>query len=929
MAQGALDIFLRKKVPAELVGEYKPPAGDDAASNRAVLDSGELDNEESDVITDVDLSIVSPQQTTTPETDDKVEVVRVLDIFKRLGSKPKAKEELTEAEEEEEGQSDHNGDCYGFSEENVVVLSSSPVKTIKSGITASDILMRNVGRKLTEQPDNPGPEPSTEKFSDLSDTEEVSLLSDPEDQNDEDEREEEEEGKDIICIDSDIREPRPLQRHGISAKDLLTGRTTKPVEILSDSDVEDTTTDTLKKNKKSRRTKNNKSKEKSLLVKFKYKTHKQKIIELEKKFKNDSAKTISSRDLLGSFSRKVDTTESAHTQQDPKNDKDNRTITFASPLLLQPISRKNPISKLKEVPLPELSKEQVHVTYDEPLIEHRSLSLCPRTEIIMDQINYNIVPSLHIAKPEVDALKSFVPEKLVIDKSRYEIASTKIHRMSEQSYFNRFVDLLRDGKEPPPQDIWTDSFKPQNSDDILADPHTISAIKLWLSNSFKILRKATKRPDFKKGKKSKILDDMDDFIVDEYDSDVTEDEEYVPLMILHGPHGVGKSSSVYALVQESNGYVYEINGSQNRSRKDILGNLKELSTTQLVHQNQGNVDSNVFQNGVILFEDVDILFEQDKGFWSVIENLVTISRRPIIITCSELSAIPSDLLNLAVHEQSVFELRRQSAKLLKKYLFLVGLVHNICIDEDALNQVLTKNDFDLRRSLNDLQFLCKPIENTELTRLRYKKRAKTVSKIDEIQDLQRFSSIIDLYSITENVENNQRSLLNRDTTIDADQLLNFTPLIHDPSEDQPLPFEFNYKKEVFRYLPKFPFKEHTLDVESIIETEREFYKSKLKQTKRITRNMLTSSAILEFSNDSYDNEVFDILPSSTYVTDVSPIMRQFARYDLAIQNQHREMSENDTEERPLSQLIQERLTPRTKFQGDPCDVLNGPLEHWV
>ena len=36
----------------------------------------------------------------------------------------------------------------------------------------------------------------------------------------------------------------------------------------------------------------------------------------------------------------------------------------------------------------------------------------------------------------------------------------------------------------------------------------------------------------------------------------------------------------------------------------------------------------------ILLEDVDILFEEDKGFWNAIQAIIETSKCPIILTCS-------------------------------------------------------------------------------------------------------------------------------------------------------------------------------------------------------------------------------------------------------------------------------------------------------
>ncbi|KAI9323801.1 P-loop containing nucleoside triphosphate hydrolase protein, partial [Dichotomocladium elegans] len=202
---------------------------------------------------------------------------------------------------------------------------------------------------------------------------------------------------------------------------------------------------------------------------------------------------------------------------------------------------------------------------------------------------------------------------------------------------------------------------------------------------------------------------------DDTDNDDDSGDEYVPgakkatkkprerkrmtnVILLYGPHGVGKTASVYTAAQELGYEVFEINPSSRRSGKDLMAAVGEMIESHQVNfqedtddvdimditqedgENSDSVvqpltvaaaaaaatapNSHIPRQSLVLIEEVDILFEEDKGFWSAIVELSEKSKRPIILTCNDIDVLPIESLAF----DKMLEFVPQSTKTLIPYL---------------------------------------------------------------------------------------------------------------------------------------------------------------------------------------------------------------------------------------------------------------------
>lgn len=187
-------------------------------------------------------------------------------------------------------------------------------------------------------------------------------------------------------------------------------------------------------------------------------------------------------------------------------------------------------------------------------------------------------------------------------------------------------------------------------------------------------------------------------------------------IVLTGFHGCGKTSSVYALANDLNYQVIEINAGSRRSGKIMLQELSEATQSHRVknksvgklfdveaddNSQESKCDVRNGEKTIILIEDAELVFESDDGFVASLQQLINISKRPVILTTNNRNC--QHLQKFIQQNEIVFENPTNSHHI-SRYLSLLCLVANYQINAVNIERLYALNKYDMRRTINEIEF---------------------------------------------------------------------------------------------------------------------------------------------------------------------------------------------------------------------------------
>ncbi|XP_032066491.1 ATPase family AAA domain-containing protein 5 [Thamnophis elegans] len=182
-------------------------------------------------------------------------------------------------------------------------------------------------------------------------------------------------------------------------------------------------------------------------------------------------------------------------------------------------------------------------------------------------------------------------------------------------------------------------------------------------------------------------------------------KEWSPRKFSGSPRKVGSKQSLmpktldnyFKLTSKLKNQEEKVPRSNKENRKSLTEKKPELKSGE--RRNKEEESSNKCATSLILFEEVDIIFDEDTGFLNAVKTFMSTTKRPVILTTND--PLFSETFD-GCFEQITF--RVPSLINVASYLQVLCLAENLRTDIRDFAALLTVNNCDIRQSILYLQF---------------------------------------------------------------------------------------------------------------------------------------------------------------------------------------------------------------------------------
>lgn len=343
---------------------------------------------------------------------------------------------------------------------------------------------------------------------------------------------------------------------------------------------------------------------------------------------------------------------------------------------------------------------------------------------------------------------------------------------------------------------WTQKYSPKNANQVLQSGKEAELLRDWLqtlkvqtidtgasdSNAVDPKTAPTKKKKRKKLDDFVVSSDEEDTFMDELANDddssllpngthgslkrtvvrsgSSKDARLTNTVLLSGPHGCGKTATVYAIAKELDFEIFEISPGARRNGKDIIEKIGDMTrnhqvshkqdiqkpedaideddvardiecgkqgmmtaffrpkadikpklvgkkptpvpTVSVVEKPTKKLSNKSQKQSLILLEEVDILYEEDKHFWTTVISLMAQSKRPFVMTCNNENLVPIQNLNL----HGIFRFSAAPKDRTIDHLLLIAANEGHALRREAVESLYESRGCDLRASITELNYWC-------------------------------------------------------------------------------------------------------------------------------------------------------------------------------------------------------------------------------
>ncbi|KAJ1967725.1 ATPase AAA domain-containing protein 5 [Dimargaris xerosporica] len=171
------------------------------------------------------------------------------------------------------------------------------------------------------------------------------------------------------------------------------------------------------------------------------------------------------------------------------------------------------------------------------------------------------------------------------------------------------------------------------------------------------------------------------------------------LVSIHSRSSTGGSASPNSRLESQPDWISDLSDPPSAKTTNLVNTHDQtidLGSTRSVVSTQSSRSRQL----LILIEEVDIVFDDDRGFLTTLQTLARKSKRPIILT-SNAPLQPGVIQELGITEIITFE--PPSPWALAPYLALLAYAHGVEVSPPTLFSVCVKLNCDIRKCLNQVE----------------------------------------------------------------------------------------------------------------------------------------------------------------------------------------------------------------------------------